>query len=48
LQVTAAQRWMDAGVFYHVTRSTLFSDSNQLYRFKEDEVGAKRLLCFIT
>lgn len=36
-----AQRWMDAGVLYHVTRSELFRDSPDfLYRFKEDEVGA--------
>lgn len=36
-----AQRWMDAGVFYHVTRSEIFNDaSDALYRFKEDECGA--------
>jgi hypothetical protein len=25
--VAAAQRWMDSGVFYHVTRTKLFTDS---------------------
>jgi len=36
----AAQRWMDSGVFYHVTRTELFRDSTALFRFKEDEVGS--------
>ena len=34
------QRWMDAGVFYNVTRTELFYDGQGLYRFKEDEVGS--------
>jgi len=38
--VAAAQRWMDAGVFYHVNRTELFFDGSALYRFKEDEVGS--------
>jgi len=33
-----AQRWMDAGVFYSVSRAETFHDSDELYRFKEDEV----------
>ncbi|KAK3261228.1 hypothetical protein CYMTET_29855, partial [Cymbomonas tetramitiformis] len=32
--INAAQTWMDAGVFYHVTRSELFTDSESLFRFK--------------
>lgn len=37
----AAQRWMDAGVFYHVTRSELFTDGESaLFRWREDEVGS--------
>ncbi|KAK3267216.1 hypothetical protein CYMTET_24218 [Cymbomonas tetramitiformis] len=36
----AGQRWMDAGVFYHVTRTEVFSDTGALYRFQEDEVGS--------
>jgi hypothetical protein len=38
--VAAGQRWMDAGVFYNVTRTELFYDGQGLYRFKEDEVGS--------
>jgi len=38
--VHLGQRWMDAGVFYHVTRSEVFADGDDLYRFKEDEVGS--------
>jgi hypothetical protein len=34
----AAQSWMDAGVFYHVSRGDKFEDGEGLYRFKEDEV----------
>ena len=36
------QRWMDAGIFYHVTRGESFSDegSSSLFRFKQDEVGS--------
>ena len=48
--VAIGQRWMDAGVFYHVTRSELFYDGAGLYRFKEDEVGAAwgwRPLCLL-
>eukprot|EP00242_Pyramimonas_sp_CCMP2087_P012684 CAMPEP_0198199912 /NCGR_PEP_ID=MMETSP1445-20131203/3020_1 /TAXON_ID=36898 /ORGANISM="Pyramimonas sp., Strain CCMP2087" /LENGTH=731 /DNA_ID=CAMNT_0043869823 /DNA_START=481 /DNA_END=2676 /DNA_ORIENTATION=- len=36
----AGQQWMDAGVFYHVTRTERFVDGEGLYRFKEDEVGS--------
>jgi hypothetical protein len=28
------QRWMDAGVFYHVMRSEVFVDGDEMYRFK--------------
>ena len=38
--VSAAQRWMDVGVFYHVNKNDVFEDGNALYRFKEDEVGS--------
>ena len=38
--VSAAQRWMDVGVFYHVNRNDVFEDGDALYRFKEDEVGS--------
>ena len=39
--VTAAQRWMDAGVFFHTTRTELFHDTDaDMYHFREDEVGA--------
>mmetsp|Transcript_41345 Transcript_41345/g.50123 ORF Transcript_41345/g.50123 Transcript_41345/m.50123 type:complete len:723 (+) Transcript_41345:289-2457(+) len=38
--IHAGQRWMDAGVFYHVTRTELYYDGQGLYRFKEDEVGS--------
>lgn len=34
----AAQDWMDAGVFYHVSRADKFADGDGLYRFREDEV----------
>ena len=34
----AAQMWMDAGVFYHVSRGDKFEDGEGLYRFKDDEV----------
>ena len=36
----AAQRWMDAGVFYHVNRNAMFADGESFYRFKEDEAGS--------
>eukprot|EP00191_Tetraselmis_sp_GSL018_P018627 CAMPEP_0177591260 /NCGR_PEP_ID=MMETSP0419_2-20121207/7897_1 /TAXON_ID=582737 /ORGANISM="Tetraselmis sp., Strain GSL018" /LENGTH=724 /DNA_ID=CAMNT_0019081979 /DNA_START=126 /DNA_END=2300 /DNA_ORIENTATION=+ len=42
-----AQKWMDGGVLYHVDRSEDFSDSDELFRFKDDEVSvclnAKRI-----
>ena len=38
--VLAAQRWMDVGIFYHVSRHDVFEDGDALYRFKEDEVGS--------
>jgi len=38
--VAAGQRWMDAGVFYSVTRAEVFCDGHALYRYKEDEVGS--------
>lgn len=36
----AAQKWMDAGVFYHVTRTEAFVDGSTLYRFAQDEVNS--------
>ena len=39
--VFVGQRWMDTGVFYHVTRNDPFSDGDgALFRFKQDEVGS--------
>lgn len=36
--VLVGQRWLDAGVFYHVSRSEPFSDSEALFRFGQDEI----------
>jgi hypothetical protein len=36
----AVQDWMDASVFYHVSRGEQFADGEGLYRFREDEVGS--------
>lgn len=32
--INLGQRWMDAGVFYHVTRGEEFGDTDELFRFK--------------
>jgi hypothetical protein len=39
----AAQRWMDVGVFYHVTKNAHFRDDSTLYRFARDEVRTQFL-----
>eukprot|EP00242_Pyramimonas_sp_CCMP2087_P011970 CAMPEP_0198206148 /NCGR_PEP_ID=MMETSP1445-20131203/9679_1 /TAXON_ID=36898 /ORGANISM="Pyramimonas sp., Strain CCMP2087" /LENGTH=776 /DNA_ID=CAMNT_0043878719 /DNA_START=210 /DNA_END=2540 /DNA_ORIENTATION=+ len=36
----AAQKWMESGVFYHVSRSEPFVDGTGMYRFKDDEVDS--------
>lgn len=36
--VMVGQRWMDAGVFYHVAKTEMFADADKLYRFDQDEI----------